>query len=368
MRIKNFQAETVSRALRLAKEELGPDAVILKTTSIAPEGRLRRAGRKSFQVTACVDDGTLPEPKTRRRTATAPHPVVVDGNIGMFSDILSDLRKDVRYLVNLGRQVGVGERLSREMVPYYIYLTDQDIDPVLAESIVAEVEKLGLDMSDDTTAQKAMLGIIRKQLTDCSEIKMFAGRPVRVALVGPPGSGKSALVAKLAAHFVAEKKAKVTLVSLDDFKPTATNELEKYGKILNVPCHSARTFPKEAASADVVLIDTAGIPIGAADELDTLRRELSRLDVDEVHVVLPAFCRWYDMRRWYEFFKPLGITGTALTFLDQSTTHGAAISLSILEKAAYSYFSNGRTSAADLEVANIHALTEKVIGLSGGIS
>ncbi|MCK4657495.1 MAG: 50S ribosome-binding GTPase, partial [candidate division Zixibacteria bacterium] len=269
---------------------------------------------------------------------------------------------------NLGRQVGAGERISREMVPHYIHLIDQEIDPVLAESIVAEVEKLGLDMSDDTIARKAMLGVTGKRLTDCSEIKMFAGKPVRVALVGPPGSGKSALVAKLAAHLVTEKKAKVTLVSLDDFKPTATNELEKYGKILNVPCHSAGTFSKEAASSDVILIDTAGIPIGAVDELATLRQELSRLDVDEIHLVLPAFCRWYDMRRWYEFFKPFGITGTVLTFLDQTMTHGAAISLAILEKATYSYFSNGRTSAADLEVANIYALTERVVGVSGGIS
>jgi flagellar biosynthesis protein FlhF len=368
MRIRNFQAETVSQALRLAKEELGPGAVILKTTSITPEGHLRRTGRKSFQVTACVDDGTLPEQKPRGRTAAASQPVVADGNIGLFNDILSDLRKDVRYLVNLERQVGAGERISREMVPHYIHLIDQEIDPVLAVSIVTEVEKLGLDMSGDTSARKAMLGIIGKQFTDCSEIKMFAGRPARVAIVGPPGSGKSALVAKLAAHLVAEKKAKVTLVSLDDFKPTAANELEKYGKILNVPCHSAGTFPKEVASSDVILIDTAGIPIGAADELDTLRQELSRLDVDETHLVLPAFCRWHDMRRWYEFFRPFGITGTALTFLDQTMTHGAAISLAILEKATYSYFSNGRTSAADLEVANIYKLTEKLIGVSGGIS
>lgn len=368
MRIRNFQAETVSQALKLAKEELGPDAVILKTVSMAPEKHLRRTGRKSFQVTACVDDGTLPEQKSRRHTATAPYPAVADGSIGLFNDILSDLRRDVRYLVNLERQVGAGGRISREMMPHYFHLIDEEIDPVLAESIVTEVGKLGLDMSDDTIARKAMLGIIGRQLTDCSEIKMFAGKPARVALVGPPGSGKSAMVAKLAAHLVAEKKAKVTLVSLDDFKPTATTELEKYGKILNVPCLGASTFPKEAASSDVILIDTAGIPIGAADELDTLKRELSRLDVDEIHLVLPAFCRWYDMRRWYEFFKPFGITGTALTFLDQTMTRGAAISLAILEKATYSYFSKGRTSAADLEVANIYALTEKVIGVSGGIS
>jgi hypothetical protein len=42
------------------------------------------------------------------------------------------------------------------------------------------------------------------------------------------------------------------------------------------------------------------------------------------------------------------------------------INLAILEKVRFSYFSTGRTSAADLAVADIHALAEKTLGTSGG--
>jgi len=368
MRIKNFQAETVSQALKMVKEELGSDAVILKTTPVSPTGRLRQTGKKTFQVTACIDDGTLPEQSSRRHPVVWPQRATTEVNIREISDVLSDLRRDVRSLVSLGRSNGAGPRIGKEMLPHYISLIDQDIDPMLAESVVIEFEKLGLDASDDMVAPRAILGIIEERLPDCSEIKRFAGRPVRVALVGPPGSGKSAMIAKLASHFVAVKKTKVTLVSLDDFKPTATSELEKYGRILNVPCLNSSSVSMEAESSSVILIDTAGIPIGAANELNSIKEELVRLNVDEIHLVLPAFCRWYDMRRWYEFFRPFGISGTALTFLDQTLTYGAAISLAILEKARFSYFSKGRTSAADLEVADIYALAERVVGVSGGVS
>jgi flagellar biosynthesis protein FlhF len=185
--------------------------------------------------------------------------------------------------------------------------------------------------------------------------------------VGPPGCGKSALVAKLASHFVNEKKARVALRSLDDFKPNAINEIERYGKLLNVPCFSGNAVIEEWDSSGVVLIDTAGLPVGADSDREVLKEMLSPMNVDEIHLVLPAYCRFDDLRVWYEFYRPLGITSTAITHLDETRSVGAVLSLALLEQCRFSYFSSGRTSAADLEVANLQKLAELLLDAAGGV-
>jgi flagellar biosynthesis GTPase FlhF len=115
----------------------------------------------------------------------------------------------------------------------------------------------------------------------------------------------------------------------------------------------------------VIIVDTPGIPIGAFSERSDIAARLDELDVDEIYVVLPAYSRWQDMRRWYDFFKPMSVTSVALTFLDQTHIYGNAISLSILEKAKFSYFSKGRTAAGDLKLADLKTLATTIVGNRG---
>ena len=368
MKIRNFQASTVSEALRMVKKELGADAVILKTTPLNTKSRVGQPSKKTFQVTACVDDGLLVPQKTKKRSEVTQQPALAESSIRMINDILRDIQKDVKSLVEAGRICGASERISREMMPRYIHLVGQELDPALAESIVAGLEDSGLNPNDDAAIRKAILENIMKRLSGCIEIKTFVGKPNLVALIGPPGSGKSALVAKLASHFVTRKKMKVTLVSIDDFKPTAFDELSRLSKLLNVPCANGHLARDQRSESTIVLIDTAGISVGSNEELEALQEKLNNLGVDEIHLVLPAFCRWDDIRKWYRFFKPIGLTGVALTFLDQTPAYGAAVSLAILENVMFSYFSKGRASVADLESADIQKLAEKLVGLKEGAS
>lgn len=365
MRIKNYQAETVSRALRMAREELGSDAVVLKTTQIPPEGRLGRCSGRLFQVTACVDDGMLPATKARALSDPPVQPAASEDSVGVFGDILRELRRDMKYLIGSGRVADLDERISPVLLPHYYRLTSQEVDPTLAARFVSEVEELDSDTADDMAVRNAMLGIIKRSLPEDSEIRLFAGKQTRVALVGPPGSGKSSLTAKLASHFVVEKKLEVTLVSLDDFKPTASDELGRYGRALKVPCIGIESLANRKDSGGVILVDTAGIPVGAGEEIRLLQSELSQIDIDEIHLVLPAYCRWEDLRNWHEFFKPLNPTAVALSFLDQTEVYGAAVNLAVLEGARLSYFSTGRTSLAHLTPADASMLAERLIGFTG---
>jgi len=366
MRIKNFQAETVSEALTMVKKELGPEAVIMKTTPLDSSGDPRQPGKRVFQVTACIDDGGLPRSGKRTQTKTHTRPVGDESDIRSINECLNDLRKDMRTLILSGRVRVTASELRDEMIPFYQHLTQKEIDPLLSERILLKLDKEEIDFDDDMQVWDAIGKSLREQVVDTTQIKLFAGKPTRVAVVGPPGAGKSSLVAKLASHFVANKKARVTLVSIDDFKPTATDELERYGRLLNIDCMRGEEIVPAAEASGLVLIDSAGIPVGSSDEIYLLKEKLEMQSVDETYLVLPAFCRWDDIHRWYDFFKPIGINAAALTFVDQSETLGAAVNLSALENIPLSYFSKGRTSVIDLLPANIDEVIQKIVGVVGG--
>lgn len=364
MRIRNFQANTVAEALKLVKEELGPDAVILKTTAVERPGKRNRTGAKRFEVTACMDSGDLPKITTGRVPSAQPPPAA-DSSVAALKDLVLDMRADVRYLASLGSLFGANG-CSDEPTVCLRTMISGGLDPLMAERIIAEINETEIDKTDIEKVRAETLRLIESRLTEPSEIKLFVGRPTRVAFVGPPGCGKSALIAKLASHFVNEKKTRVALRSLDDFKPNAINEIERYGKLLNVPCFKGSVAIEEWDSSGVILIDTAGLPVGADDERDALGDVLSQMDVDEIHLVLPAYCRWDDLRVWYDFYKPLEITSTAVTHLDQTRSTGAVLSLAMLEQNSFSYFSRGRTSTVDLDTANLRELAGVLLDGPGG--
>lgn len=365
MRIRNFQAETVSEALGLVKKELGPDAIILKTTPLdSRDGRMSPGGRV-FQVTACVDDGTVPSAGTvSSNSKTIDNAAWAEG-LTEVKGLLRELQKDVRYMAFSRTPSHAVERLSDHLAPHYMSLVDQDLDPTLAESILADIEKSEIDLTDHTLVCSAIISGICERLSETAEVKLYAGKATSVALVGPPGTGKSTLAAKIASHFLFKKKTKVMLSTLDDFKPSASDELKRFADILKIRCVSGSPSRRDLSSDGIVLIDTPGIPVGAVSERDAISEKLDQLGVDEICLVLPAYCRWQDMQSWYRFFKPLGVTATALTFLDQTHVYGSAINLSILEKARFSFFSTGRTSAADMQVADLENLAEKTVGTIG---
>ena len=84
------------------------------------------------------------------------------------------------------------------------------------------------------------------------------------ALVGPTGVGKTTTLAKLAARCVA-RGDQVAMLTTDNFRIGALEQLQIYGRLMGVPTHSVRDAGElrrllaELGSRKIVLIDTTGI-------------------------------------------------------------------------------------------------------------
>ena len=65
MNIKKYKATTENEAILMAKEELGPEAIVLNIKTIKPKGLFKLFKKSSVELTAAVDENIISNPKTK---------------------------------------------------------------------------------------------------------------------------------------------------------------------------------------------------------------------------------------------------------------------------------------------------------------
>lgn len=118
--------------------------------------------------------------------------------------------------------------------------------------------------------------------------------PLKIALVGPTGAGKTTTIAKLIGHPRIFGTKAVGLLSLDTYRIGAVEQLRTYADIAHVPLEVVyetadvqRCFHR-LADVDVVLIDTPGRGPRSRRDRDVVDRWFRLIAPDEVHLTLPA--------------------------------------------------------------------------------
>lgn len=301
MQIKNFQAPTIQDALDLVRRDFGKEAVILKTDVV------REAGRRMFSVTAAKDFQTEPLITAAKTNTATPVPQAVEPNSSINGSRLEAALLDVV----------LPELLKGELKVFYLALRAHDVEAEIALDICRQLQKTGNHSRD---ALAAILSAIAPQAIDLPE------DATNLVFVGPCGSGKSSLLAKYATDFVFQRKEKITLQTLDNFRPGAEEEISNLTDILELACGSAGHKSKGTRSRH--LIDTTGLVVGEQSTRDTLTAELDQVAQRFTILVLPLTTGWNQLRRSIDFFTPLRIDAVAFTQLDAADSCGALINLS----------------------------------------
>lgn len=191
-----------------------------------------------------------------------------------------------------------------------------------------------------------------------------------VALVGPTGVGKTTTIAKLAARFVMANNAQqIALVTLDNYRIGAQEQLFSYAKILGVSVHNAKDSNElhkvlqNLYDKKLILIDTAGMSpkdIRICEQFNTLKQ-----GADEVrsYVVMAANAQTSALDETIDAFKQADIAGCILTKLDETASLGGAISMLIRHKIPVTYLSDGQAVPEDLKAAYARELVASALDL-----
>jgi flagellar biosynthesis protein FlhF len=184
----------------------------------------------------------------------------------------------------------------------------------------------------------------------------------RVVFLGTAGAGKSSVMGKMAAQLVVRKK-KVKLVSLDDLKVGAADEIATYADLLQIEV----TDVGHASSADsdyVLLIDTPAFPT-STDKIETLRRRIEAANPTICAVVVSALMRSPDVARFCSKLKALRPTHVIGTMLDLTSSHGSLFAATETTGRPLLYLSDAPGGMGMLTNPNAELMAEKMLALEG---
>ncbi len=188
------------------------------------------------------------------------------------------------------------------------------------------------------------------------------------ALVGPTGVGKTTTVAKLAAKFILKHGSnQVALITTDNYRIAAHEQLNTYGRILGVPVRvasSAEELEKVIHSFSdkkLILIDTAGMSqrdMKLMEQINTLKN--STLSIKS-YLVLSAATEYKAMNEVINAFQIFDPQTAILTKLDEAASIGGAISALIEHNLALSFTTNGQQVPEDLHPACTRSLIAQCV-------
>ena len=325
MFLKHYRNTSVREALRAARADLGPDALVLSTDMVAAPGWRGWIGMREVQITAAVDrvsDARPPAPESRPADTRIDRPA---------DPIRSEL---------VARLVACG------------------LDRPLAEAVAAGIP-------DEECRGASTLGIRRALAAQLAALTA-ADEPFARAevFVGPPGVGKTTTIAKIAARERAQHGRLLGIVAADGFRAGAVEQLRTYADIIGAPFRVARTAEELQAALNqrqrTLLVDTAGRSPRDAAVRDVLQVLARRRHV-RTHLVVAADTSASAARRIFDLYREARPERLVVTKLDEADTMAPLLGLMRDRRLPVSYITAGQQIPEDLDRATPALLASAVL-------
>jgi len=404
MKMKRYFAPDARQALRMLRDEQGPEAVILSNRRVKGgveiiaatdyEDSMVNASLGNPDALSEIDpyenntrnkqaETTPSEKPGRQHQASAAEntgstaferSTVAQHQSNESSATLNKIQDELAGLRNIMEaplmQFSWGE--TGRVQPLYANLLKQlmtlGVSSALSQIIARKLEKEGLSKHSWLESLNYLSNMVP---IDNEDILTTGGI---ISLVGPTGVGKTTTIAKLAARFALKHgRRAVTLITTDNYRIGAHEQLRSYGRILGIPVHVAsdteelkyllQEIKNKHGDNQLTLIDTAGI----CQKEVKLTEQITSLDIDGVdiknYLVLSATGQMNLQDDVIKGFSKINLDGCIITKIDEAASLGEIISVLIQHELPVSFVCDGQKVPDDLHRARGRLLIKEAVKL-----
>ncbi len=358
MLLKTYSGPDLASALAMARAEMGPDALVLATREVP--GRFGLAG---IEVTVGAARPGPPQPRDEIPAGVPP-------------SRLDAMRRRLGRARPLDAEgPGVAFPLGSDASdPAVAHAADLACDPALAAAVPTLV---AAGVSEDLATRFARIASRRASrrggaacLADAaeqgiSEIIRFAPIPLRsrcLFVVGPPGSGKTTTVAKLAARLALGGGRSVVFAEADVDRIGSVEQARIFSCHVGaklVRLDTPRDVPRalEVAGEDgMVLVDTPGVGARDADRVALIAELRDAVPGCDAAILVPAGLHRDEAARVLERFAEARPTCAAFSRVDDGARVGELVTALAGSKLPLSFLTTGHRVPDDLEGATPRGL------------
>lgn len=410
MKIKRYVAPDMRQALKQVRLEQGPDAVILSSRRVSGgvemvaaidydedlvNSAVDRAERSGPGPAAAAETGhpgagadngehggdpidelladqdervaaparTPPRTPPRRSGAARAESKIVWSQEPTLVSMRSEINQLRRMLEGQLSSLAWSDLARRS--PARAALLRQLIHMGLAPDLAQDLaDQLPEPAEDFARSWRQALGQLAQKLPIADSDPLDEGGVI--ALVGATGVGKTTTVAKLAARYARRHGPEsVVLISADDYRVGAQEQLFTFGRMLNIPVYVATTSAQlrerieRLSHTRLVLLDTAGI-----GQRDTrFERSIEALESTGrpllPYLVLAANSQRPALDESIAAFGRLPLAGCIVTKLDEAASLGGLLSVVVRHGLPIAYSTDGQEVPEHLRRASARNLVRR---------
>ena len=387
MQVKRYVVSDMAEAMQRIRADLGPNAVILHTQRVQPQGLAAWFRKPVVEVLAAAEGAVerATEPAVKESTSPGTRPAIHSRAVPETRAVATagelDLRQELAQVkvalatlssslqaAGLVDQTSTGSALSqleRALVRAGVAVPSvQEIVGAVADELSPRAQRDQLAVLDGGRRQLRRR-IITAGMFGTAEVSK--DQPAAICFVGATGVGKTTTLTKLAAGL--RDRYTVGLVTTDTYRVAAATQLLAYCDILGLPAATAYTPPELAEQCaglagkgvDLILVDTPGRNPRSQEQLEELRGFLDVVPNKAVHLAISGTTGQEEMLHIAQRFSVCPLNGLVLTKTDEAEHLGAAFNLMLETGLPLTFVSSGQRVPEDLGMATPERIADLIL-------